>query len=258
MAKSGSCLHCEPPIYKTMGMISGAFYLWRNNAPAGAVVNYLATSCRRSFRWKHEESVRELRQFAKDNDFKYDWFSANVPFWLEIFDRTGLRNRPIRALEIGSFEGLSTCFLLKQMPQAALTCVDTWAGSDEHVGMSHISSIEAAFDRHVEPWKDRVTKRKGYSYQCLAAFRPEEKFDFIYVDGSHHADDVIVDAIRSFEHLNVGGVMVLDDYLWRFYPRDAENPARAINGFLRLVEGRYRIVMTYRQLALVKTAERST
>ena len=258
MAKSGSCIRYFAAIYKVMGKIRRAFYLWRNNAPVGAVLNYLATSCRRSIRRKHAESVSELRQFAKDNDFKYDWFSANVPFWMEIFELAGLRDRPVRALEIGSFEGLSSCFLLKQLPHADLTCVDTWAGSDEHAGMSHISSIEAAFDRHVGPWKERVTKRKGYSYQCLAAFRPDEKFDFIYVDGSHHADDVVVDAIRSFEHLKVGGVMVLDDYLWHYYPRDAENPARAINGFLRLIEGRHRIIMAYHQLALVKTSERST
>jgi len=123
---------------------------------------------------------------------------------MEIFDRQGLRDRSVRALEIGSFEGLSSCFLLKQLPLASLTCVDTWAGSDEHAGMSHISSIESAFDNHVAPWRDRVTKCKGYSYQRLAAFCVEEKFDFIYVDGSHHGDDVMADAIRGFEHLKVG------------------------------------------------------
>jgi predicted O-methyltransferase YrrM len=244
-------------IFKAVSNLAKAFNLWRSNAPAAVIGNYLVTSCRRAFRRKHARSVEELRQFAKENGFKHDWFTSNVPFWLEIFDKHDLKNRPIRALEIGSFEGLSSCFLLRQLPQATLTCIDTWAGSDEHAGMSELSDLEAAFDRHVAPWRDRVTKRKGYSYQCLASLGPDDKFDFVYVDGSHHGDDVMVDAIRGFEQLNVGGVMILDDYLWRYYPRGAEDPALAINCFLRLTAGRHRLIMAYRQLALVKTSERS-
>jgi hypothetical protein len=52
--------------------------------------------------------------------------------------------------------------------------------------------------------------------------------------------------------------MILDDYLWRYYPRSAEEPARAINSFLRLCEGRHKLLMAYRQVAIVKTTERST
>lgn len=240
-----------------MSNLGRAFYLWRNNAPFGALANYLSTAFRRGFRRKHANAVEELRQFARAGDFKHDWFSENVPFWMEIFDSYGLRGKPIQALEIGSFEGLSACFLLRQLPEASLTCVDTWDGSDEHVGMEHVRSIEAAFDRHVAPWRDRVKKHKSCSLRYLASLGPQDKFDFIYVDGSHHADDVMVDVVRSFEQLKVGGIMILDDYLWRYYPRSSENPARAINGFLRLVEGRYSLIMAYRQLALIKTSERS-
>lgn len=240
-----------------MSNLSRAFYLWRNNAPSAVITNYLATACRRGFRKRHAGTVEALRKFARENNFRHDWFSSNVPFWMEIFDAYGLRGKPIRALEIGSFEGLSSCFILQQLPAAALTCVDTWEGSDEHVGMEHISTIESVFDGHVAPWRDRVTKKKNFSLRYLATLGPEDKFDFIYVDGSHHADDVMIDAIRSFEQLKVGGVIILDDYLWRYYPRSSEDPARAINGFLRLAEGRYKLIMAYRQLALVKTAERS-
>jgi hypothetical protein len=51
--------------------------------------------------------------------------------------------------------------------------------------------------------------------------------------------------------------MVFDDYLWSYYPRTAENPAVAVNGFLRIISGRYRLVHVGYQLALVKTGERS-
>jgi predicted O-methyltransferase YrrM len=241
-----------------MSTLGKSIHLWRNNATFGVVVKYVAASCARVFQKdKHSGCVAELRNFARDNDFKHDWFTANVPYWLDIFQKYGLRSRPIRALEIGSFEGLSACFTLQQLPQAQLTCVDTWDGSDELTALA-FDSVERAFDRHVEPWRDRVTKKKMSSLRYLADLDHAEKFDLIYVDGSHHGDDVMVDMVLSFEHLKVGGVMILDDYLWRYYPRSAEEPARAINSFLRLCEGRHKLVMAYRQVAVVKTAERST
>ena len=241
-----------------MSTLGKAFHLWRNNATCGVVAKYVAASCARPFRKnKHADRVAALRQFARDNDFKHDWFTANVPYWMDIFQEQGLTGRPIRAMEIGSFEGLSACFMLQELPQAHLTCVDTWDGSDELTALA-FDSVERAFDRHVQPWQDRVTKKKMTSLRYLADLGRDEKFDLIYVDGSHHGDDVMLDVVLCFEHLKVGGVMILDDYLWRYYPRSAEEPARAINSFLRLCEGRHKLLMAYRQVAIVKTTERST
>jgi predicted O-methyltransferase YrrM len=240
-----------------MSTLGKAFYLWRNNATCGVIGKYVTASCARILRKnKHVGHVEALRRFARDNDFKHDWFTANVPYWMDIFQEHGLLDRKIRALEIGSFEGLSACFILQQLPQAELTCVDTWGGSDEHTGLA-FDAVERAFDRHVEPWRDRVTKKKMTSLRYLANLEGGEKFDLIYVDGSHHGDDVMVDVVLCFERLKVGGVMILDDYLWRYYPHGAEEPARAINSFLRLCEGRHQLLMAYRQVAIVKTSERS-
>lgn len=38
-------------------------------------------------------------------------------------------------------------------------------------------------------------------------------FDFIYVDGSHRAPDVLCDAVLGFKLPKVGGFMAFDDYL---------------------------------------------
>jgi predicted O-methyltransferase YrrM len=40
-------------------------------------------------------------------------------------------------------------------------------------------------------------------------------FDFIYVDGSHQAPDVLCDALLSFRLLKNNGVIAFDDYLWQ-------------------------------------------
>tara|TARA_R110002110_G_scaffold119309_2_gene293735 strand:+ start:19812 stop:20003 length:192 start_codon:yes stop_codon:yes gene_type:complete len=55
-----------------------------------------------------------------------------------------------------------------------------------------------------------------------------------YVNGSHHKNDVIIDAVKCFEMLKVGGIMIFDDYFWQYYPDAIDNPAGAINTFLRL------------------------
>lgn len=102
----------------------------------------------------------------------------------------------------------------------------------------------------------RLTKVKGTSFAFFSAQPQRAQFDLIYIDGSHHCDDVIVDAIKGFEQLEVGGVMIFDDYLWRFYPRRNDNPAAAINAFLRLKAGCYELFMVYAQVILRKTAER--
>jgi predicted O-methyltransferase YrrM len=63
-------------------------------------------------------------------------------------------------------------------------------------------------------------------------------FDFIYIDGSHQAPDVLVDAILSFKLLRVGGLIVFDDYLWSekgVADRDPlQCPKPAIDSFLNI------------------------
>ena len=40
----------------------------------------------------------------------------------------------------------------------------------------------------------------------------EPVFDFIYIDASHNAEDVIFDAVNSFRYLKTGGMIIFDDY----------------------------------------------
>ena len=46
--------------------------------------------------------------------------------------------------------------------------------------------------------------------------------DFIYIDGSHEAPDVLADLVLAFRLLSGGGVVLCDDYLW-----SPEEPADA-------------------------------
>lgn len=192
-----------------------------------------------------------------DARFTETWFLRHVPTWLEILDRQGLTRRTgLRVLEIGSWEGLSCRFILDQLPGSVVTCVDTWGGGDEyafHAAGGAAADVEARFDHNTHAHADRVVKWKGTSQAYFAAHAPRACFDLVYVDGSHRADDVLVDAVRGFEALAPGGVMILDDYLWKHYERPQDNPGAAINAFLRLKRGLYVVLHAGSQVAIVKS-----
>lgn len=165
----------------------------------------------------------------------------------------------LNCLEIGSWQGLSAAFLLSYFDKATLTCVDTWEGADEHkahqaTNHNTLSKIEKTFDANLSEYKDRLTKYKGTSYQYFNDCFEIDKFDLIYIDGSHHSDDVVVDAIKSFEMLKVGGLIIFDDYLWQYYDRKIDNPCGAINAFIRLKRNQLEVICFDYQLVVRKTS----
>ena len=238
-------------------------YLLKTNAPSDVLLGYvkgrlLNNHSKRPYLEAHREFQNPLQSLRLSND----WFSGHAAHWLTVFDAYGLAMATnLRVLEIGSWEGLSSFFILQTLPYAQLTSVDTWEGADEHrSGVAAtdevLSKIESAFDANVSKYRDRVTKYKGTSFSYFNNTKAGSVFDLIYVDGSHHCDDVIVDAIKCFGLLKVGGIMIFDDYLWKYYPRAIENPAAAINAFLRLHKGSYKLVRLYSQIIIEKTCDR--
>ena len=82
---------------------------------------------------------------------------------------------------------------------------------------------------------------KCFSEDALAKLLVEGKknyFDFIYIDGSHQAPDVLADAVLGFKLLRVGGLIVFDDYLWSETMPYGKDPLRcpkpAIDAFVNL------------------------
>jgi predicted O-methyltransferase YrrM len=104
---------------------------------------------------------------------------------------------------------------------------------------------------------------KGLSELILARLLTEGKagyFDFVYVDGSHQAPDVICDAILGFKLLRVGGVMAFDDYLWAENLPTGIDPIRcpkpAIDAFTNLYCRKVRILQApLYQLYVQKVAD---
>ena len=185
-------------------------------------------------------------------DFTQDWFTAHIES-LETVLRQ-FEGRAPRMLEIGSFEGLSTCYFLWRLCDAQITCIDTFEGSTG-LPSGGREGLEAAFDRNVELVDaSRVRKLVGDSRRVLLDLADEQaRFDLVYVDGSHRGLDVLVDAALSWPLLEVDGVVVFDDYRWAMLGDDPLlRPAPAIDAFVGLVSAHGEVVFHDRQVALRK------
>lgn len=190
---------------------------------------------------------------ASNYEFSNEWFDQNMPVWRQIIPKFSIQ----KILEIGSYEGRSTCFLIEavgsKMP-LNIHCIDTWQGGIEHdwkigaVGNQTVmSAVERRFDRNIEHAKTlvpnpiTVTKHKSLSSRGLAALIAADQvssFDLVYVDGSHQAPDVLSDAVMAFNLLKVGGLMIFDDYLWGQGPRESQDvlnmPKVGVDAFMNV------------------------
>ncbi len=181
------------------------------------------------------------RRFAEEvvgrGTFTEEWSLANIPTLAAMLDCVLKPNLDI--LEVGSFEGLSTCFFLWQREDATVTCVDTFAGSVEHVAYgSTVSDLEARFEANTALVdRARVRKLRGDSRRVLLDLAENSaRFDLIYVDGSHVALDVLVDAALAWQLLRIDGILLFDDYRWRGLGHDPlVRPGPAIDAFSGIV-----------------------
>lgn len=176
-------------------------------------------------------------------NFTSDWFSGNI--YLFARNLAHLSGTPCQILEIGSFEGRSTIWMLENLathPDARITCIDP--------------SVCPAFLPNIEKTGrgGQVRLIPGRSGDVLGGLGATA-FDFIYVDGSHAKEDVLQDAVLSFRAARPGAVIAFDDYLedgpeWN--PRDFAKPA--IDAFLEIYAGRLEILERCHQIWIRKRA----
>ena len=188
--------------------------------------------------------------------FTQDWFSHNIPTFQFIMDVLPVKQD---FLEIGCFEGRASVWMLQNGldPDGKLTCIDTFKGSEEHAVMGlDLNELYKTFDANVKEGRvaDQVVEAiQATSFEGLAKLISRgDKFDFIYVDGSHTAPDVMTDACMAFGLLKQGGVMLFDDYLWRDMPGLLHRPKLAVDLFVTLFNEQCDLIMIGYQLAVKK------
>ena len=187
--------------------------------------------------------------------FSQDWFSNHIPSWEKIVSRV----RPLRIIEIGCYEGRATCYLIQRCSEFGplwLCCIDTWSGSTD-LSPSQMVGVEERFDRNVAlaiskvdtPINYRKLKQPSSSALIQLLSTGEKRFDLVYIDGSHTAPDVLLDAVLAFRLLRIGGIMIMDDYLWTMEPQRSvdllNTPKLAIDAFTSIYLRKLRILSDF-------------
>jgi predicted O-methyltransferase YrrM len=155
-----------------------------------------------------------------------DWHSRSITVWNEFLSHLiGLPNT--HALEIGTFEGRSALWLLEKVftdPSSSISCIDFFQRPGQEARFQHnISSKKKA---------SQILHYKGNSHNILPELT-HNYFDLIYIDGSHDAASVLLDAFLSWPLLKSGGILIFDDYLMSRNAPVSHTPKLAIDIFLK-------------------------
>lgn len=179
-------------------------------------------------------------------EFTSDWVWKHYSVWRRVL--SPLRGKPVRILEIGSWEGRSALFFLKYLPRSTIVCIDTFQGTPEEGYVyklldKQLSGVEARFDRNLAPFGARVEKIKSRSAEALARLTAAgRKFDVAYIDGGHRYDDVMADSVAVWGLIAPGAIVIWDDYEWAPGFAPDERPKAAIDDFLAAHAQDYRLL----------------
>ncbi len=206
------------------------------------------------FAKRYREITDAVQSIQKSSDPVYtvDWFSYHIENWNKWLNN--FKDKPaLRFLEIGCFEGRSTRWLLENIlthASSKIFCIDLFGRLDWNM-----DTIKKRFYHNIKKYVDKVSVFIQSSQEALrkeSELTSPDLFDFIYIDGSHDACDVLEDAILSFRLLKSGGVLVFDDYKLKLYKNSKLNPKAAIDAWLACFEGQYEMVHKAWQVCVIK------
>tara|TARA_R110000787_G_scaffold286189_2_gene403655 strand:- start:131 stop:553 length:423 start_codon:yes stop_codon:yes gene_type:complete len=129
-----------------------------------------------------------------------------------------------------------------------ITCIDPFNISAAVITRFN-SNIELC-KKHNSSKKIDVIKTK--SFKALSnLITKEQKFDLIYLDGSHKTEDVFCDLLLSTFLLNENGLIIIDDY-HMFSEKHGIHPKQAVDTFLNLYNNKYSITINTSKQAYLK------
>lgn len=191
-----------------------------------------------------------------------DWHKRHIPTWRKVLAPLldVQASRPVHVLEVGCYAGHSASWIARELlahPESRLTCVDPWSVADaiprlaDRLDEAHaefVARIDATGRaRQVRVWRERSSDALP---KLLENWRGA--LDYVYIDGSHEAPDVLFDSVLALELLKVGGILIWDDYQWRG-GAGVHAPRLAIDAVLGVHQERLRVLHTGVQVAVEKT-----
>ena len=200
----------------------------------------------------------EIEKLNTEKIFTTNWFNANIKRFDAYLHQFKNRNY-LNFLEVGSFEGRSTCWLLDNIltgQECTITCIDNFEGGYEHQNSDEIDlkNIYNLFIHNTKEYGNKVITIKSESNKALLSEQVrEKKYDFIYIDGCHESKEVLEDAVLCWELLKEKGIMIFDDYGWGENVQDLNmKPKIAIESFINCYRKKLEILQVDYQVVLFK------
>lgn len=190
----------------------------------------------------------KVKYFEQKYKFSYlDMFTGNLMSWNKIIPK----NKNIDYLEIGCFEGRSTVFIGEYENINKFVIVDTFGGSDEHKNREYdFKLVYDNFSSNIKKLKKDIDVNICTSDMYFE--KNTQEFDIIYIDGSHHYENVKKDFVNSYNRLRNNGILICDDFFWNYYDDYNLNPMKAILECYDLYKNNLKILFINQQIFFKK------
>jgi len=191
-----------------------------------------------------------------------EWFEGQRYRWEEIVEPFFRDREYCRALEIGSWEGGSACWILEHLcggkdNRNQLVCVDHFDLMETDEGRHRHQTFQDNI--HSTGLANRVRLMPEFSIPALFKLmdeivgRENLGFDLVYIDGSHRADDALLDAELAWRLASNRCIIIFDDYEWdQAEEGTIEHPKSGIDAFLSTHSEEFRLLSKGYQIMIQK------
>jgi tetratricopeptide (TPR) repeat protein len=163
--------------------------------------------------------------------FTQDYFTFKIPVWQE--QLASVVNTKIHVLEIGSFQGMTACWLLDNVlldPRAKLTCLDLQYAEQFDVNIAKTKSAS------------KVTKLEGDIHQLIESL-PLNAFELINLQDRRKQPALLQKTAQlAWNRLKLQGLMIFNDYGWVNPANPEINPTIGIKAFIDSINGKFKVI----------------
>ena len=144
----------------------------------------------------------------------------------QIFDSVIAEAKPELIIEVGSWKGTSSHYMLNKAPNACMVCVDTWLGSSEHWVRPEFREMLGFKNGRPTLYEQFMANvvHAGLQHRVVPLPLPSrlasivlQKFgvqsSMIYIDGAHDEASVSEDIEAYWPLVSPGGIMLGDDHV---------------------------------------------
>ena len=180
--------------------------------------------------------------------FTTDWVSTKTNIWSQVFNKRGKINT---FLELGSYEGRSAIWFIENAlsDSGSITCIDNWSydTTSKDIFDNNITEALKGSNRSIETINSP-------SHLALAnLLSTDKKFDAVYIDAGHKTFEVITDACMCWNLVPSGGIIIFDDYLYRFNDDNKNQSVKlAVDSFCNLFDGYFVYLYVGNQVIIQK------